>query len=161
MKWFVLVKNADRMMTAAAARDDGLELKFADGASGLIPFADIPEIGDASNLEEIELPNPYVITLKNRAGEKTEIPWDFTRHYCDQWYRQRADRVAAAGLRSLGERVRSAREAVGMTQQALASAAGIGRVTLVRIEKGEQSPRYETLMALGKALGRPFGELVG
>ena len=34
----------------------------------------------------------------------------------------------------------------------LASAAGIGRVTLVRLEGGEQSPRYETLMAIARAL---------
>ena len=47
-----------------------------------------------------------------------------------------------------------------MTQEQLATAAGIGRVTLVRIENGERSPRYETLVALGGALGRPVGELL-
>jgi transcriptional regulator with XRE-family HTH domain len=40
-------------------------------------------------------------------------------------------------------------------------AAGIGRVTLVRLDRGEQSPRYETLVALARVLGRPVGEMAG
>ena len=157
----VLVKNANRMMTAATPQAEGIELTFADGAAGVIPFADISEIGDVADLQSIELPNPYEIVLRNRAGEVAEIPWDFARHYCDPQYRRRVEAVAAAGARSLGQRIREAREAAGMTQQALASAAGIGRVTLVRIERGEQSPRYETLTALATALNRSFAELVG
>ena len=42
-----------------------------------------------------------------------------------------------------------------MTQQQLANAAGIGRVTLVRIENGSHSPRFHTLDALARALNRP------
>ena len=38
----VLVKNADRMMTIANLLGDGVELGFADGRRGLVPFADIP-----------------------------------------------------------------------------------------------------------------------
>ena len=47
-----------------------------------------------------------------------------------------------------------------MTQQQLASKAGIGRVTLVRIENGEQLPRFETLAALADALQRPAADLL-
>jgi len=155
----VLVANADRMMTAASPRKDGIELTFADGAAGVIPFADISEIGDVSNLKSIELPNPYTVVLTNMAGEEAEIPWDFARHYCDQSYRSPVEAVGAEGRLSIGARIRSLREESGSTQQALASRAGIGRVTLVRIEKGDQSPRYETLVALAAALGRPFAEL--
>ncbi|MCH8348642.1 MAG: helix-turn-helix transcriptional regulator [Chloroflexi bacterium] len=39
-------------------------------------------------------------------------------------------------------------------------AADIGRVTLVRIEHGDQSPRYDTLVSLAQALGRPIQEVV-
>jgi len=52
------------------------------------------------------------------------------------------------------------RKAAGITQGGLASAAGIGRVTLVRLERGEQSPRYETLVAIAGALGRPLVEVL-
>ncbi|MDO8616962.1 MAG: helix-turn-helix transcriptional regulator [Dehalococcoidia bacterium] len=156
----VLVQNADRMMTAASPRNRGIHLTFADGCSGVIPFGDLPEIGDRSNLESIEIPNPYEIVLKNTQGETVEIPWDFARHYCDPSYRPRVEALAATGRQSIGDRIRRLREAAAMTQGELASRAGIGRVTLVRIENGAQSPRYETLVALSQALARPLPELL-
>ena len=42
----------------------------------------------------------------------------------------------------------------------LARAADIGRVTLVRLEKGEQTPRFKTLDAIAKALGIRAPELL-
>ena len=156
----VLVRNADRMMTSANPKKDGIHLTFADGCRGIIPFADLPEIEDLSNLESIELPSPYAVMLRNRQGDTVEIPWDFARHYCEPSYRPRVQTVAAAGRQSIGSRIRRLREAAGMTQEEMSSRAGIGRVTLVRIENGEQSPRYETLIALSGALGRPLAELL-
>ena len=47
-----------------------------------------------------------------------------------------------------------------MTQQALASAADIGRVTLVRIESGEQTPKYQTLSAIAQVLKKTIGEIL-
>ncbi|MDP2662133.1 MAG: hypothetical protein Q8R28_15515 [Dehalococcoidia bacterium] len=43
-------------------------------------------------------------------------------------------------------------------QEGLTTAAGTGRVTLVRTENGEQLPRYGTLVALAGALGRAVGD---
>ena len=40
----VLARNANRMMTVASLLEDGIELGFADGAKGLIPYSDLPEI---------------------------------------------------------------------------------------------------------------------
>ena len=64
------------------------------------------------------------------------------------------------GRQTLGARIRGCRESAGMTQEALANAADIGRVTLVRVEKGEQSPRFKTLDAIASALGRRVSELL-
>ena len=154
----VLVKNANRMMTAAVPKRNGIHLTFADGRSGLVPFADLPEVGDQSNLESIELPNPYAVMLTNRQGGTVEVPWDLARHYCDPSYRPRVETVAAAGRQAIGSRIRGLREVAGMTQVELSSRSGIGRVTLVRIENGEQSPRYETLIALSRSLGLPLAD---
>jgi DNA-binding XRE family transcriptional regulator len=156
----VLVKNADRMMTSASLLHEGIEVVFADGRRGLIPFSAIPEVGDLANMTAIDIPNPYEIILHCIEGEAVELPWDFVRHYCDDSYRPRVESISAMGRQALGERVRQSRLAAGMTQDRLARAAGIGRVTLVRIEQGEQSPRYETLTALASALGRSVSELV-
>ena len=156
----ILVKNANRMMTSANALKEGIELVFADGRRGLIPFAHIPGIRELSSLAQIELPNPYEIVLRNSKGETVELPWDFARHYSDASYRPKVEAVALAGRKAIGARIRKLRESAGLTQETLAHAANIGRVTLVRIEIGAQSPRIETLVSLARALGRPTQELL-
>ena len=55
----VLVKNADRMMTSADPRKEGIEITFADGRRGLVPFADVPEVGKFENLTSVELPKRF------------------------------------------------------------------------------------------------------
>ena len=149
----VLVKNANRMMTTASLLDDGIELSFADGLKGLIPYAEVPEVQARDGISGLELPNPYEMVLQTAGGESVEIPWDFARHYCDATYRPTIEAIAAFGRQTIGERVRRYRESAGLTQEALARAADIGRVTLVRLEKGEQSPRFKTLKAVADALG--------
>ena len=156
----VLVKNANRMMTTASLLDDGVELSFADGHKGLIPYGEIPEVGNREGISGLELPNPYEMVLQTAKGESVEIPWDFARHYCDATYRPTIEAIAALGRQTVGERVRRYRESVGLTQDALARAAEIGRVTLVRLEKGEQSPRFKTLKAVADALGMEAPDLL-
>ena len=156
----VLVKNANRMMTVASLLENGIELSFADGSKGLIPYADVPEIKERSGVSSLELPNPYEMVLGTARGEQVEIPWDFARHYCDASYRPTIEAIAMRGRQTLGERIRHLRESAGLTQEALAREAHIGRVTLVRLEKGEQSPRFKTLDAIAKALGKRVPELL-
>src|SRR5437870_11962555 len=91
----VLVANADRMMTAAAAGKDGIHLTFADGCSGVIPFKDLPEVKTGSNLRSLELPNPYELVVTDERGVSHEIPWDFELQYCDRLY---CPHVAAVGM---------------------------------------------------------------
>ena len=122
----VLVKNANRMMTVASLLEDGIELSFADGAKGLIPYSDLPEIGELATLSTLELPNPYEMVLKTAQGATVEIPWDFARHYCDACYRPAAEAVAMRGRHTLGQRVRRLRNAAGLSQVAVAGAAGEG-----------------------------------
>lgn len=154
------VKNAERMMTYVTSTSKGIEVSFADGCSGLIPFGDLPEVGGLGNLAEIELPNPYRILLRTTPGETVELPWDFARHYCDASYRPRVEAVGARGAQAIATRIRQMREDAGMTQVQLATSASIARVTLVRIENGQQSPRYETLVAVAAALRRPMADVV-
>ncbi|MBI4306811.1 MAG: helix-turn-helix transcriptional regulator [Chloroflexi bacterium] len=156
----VLVTNADRMMTTAALSKDGIGITFADSCRGSIPFADLPEIKDRSHVKAIELPNPYQVAVRTIDGDVLEIPWDFARHYCDPSYRARVEKVAKRGREALGRRARQIRIASGLTQEQVASVAGIGRVTLARIESGDQSPRLETLVSLAKALARPVQDLM-
>ncbi len=156
----VRLRNADQMMTRAEAKADGIHLVFADGRTGVVPFADIDELKEQNKLVGLDLPNPYTLVLHLSGGESTEIPWDFARDYCDPSYRPRMEAIAAEGRRVMGHRIRSLRADAGLTQEELSGRAGIGRVTLVRLEHGEQSPRYETLMALASALNVPVQRLL-
>jgi transcriptional regulator with XRE-family HTH domain len=56
--------------------------------------------------------------------------------------------------------VRGLRVSSGRSLSELASAAGIGKSTLHAIEAGEANPGIETLWALARALGVPFGALL-
>ena len=155
-----LVKNAERMMASASVLDEGIELTFVDGCSGLIPFGDLPEVAEGGGLKELELPTPYEMILITVGGDRSEVPWDFARHYCDPTYRPRIEAQARQARESLGGRIRERREAAGLTQAELSSRAGIGRVTLTRVEKGEHSPRTETLTAIARVLRVEVEDLI-
>lgn len=156
----VHVQSADRMMTFARGTENGIELTFADGCQGVIPFAEIPELGSLANLANIDLPNPYEVVLIHQDGRRVELPWDFARAFCDPSYQPRIQDVAADGRASIGRRIRRLREATHATQENLAASAGIGRVTLVRVERGDQSPTFDTLAAIARALGKPLSDLL-
>ena len=110
----VLVKNANRMMTTASLLDDGIELSFADGFRGLIPYADVPEVKVRAGISGLELPDPYEMVLQTAEGERVEVSWDFARHYCDASYRPTVEAMAAMGRQALGGRVRRFRGAAGL-----------------------------------------------
>jgi transcriptional regulator with XRE-family HTH domain len=62
-------------------------------------------------------------------------------------------KTAAKALRELGARVRSRRKQLGLSAIATAEAAGMSRVTLHRIEKGEPSVAMGAYMSALDALG--------
>lgn len=61
--------------------------------------------------------------------------------------------------RAVGERVRAAREHAGLTQEQLHLAARIDRVTLQRVEAG-QDTKVSTLLRIAGALDVPLADLV-
>ena len=152
-------QNADQLLNSARVLSHGIDITFADGRSGVIPFDDIKGI-DQERLAGIELPSQHELILRATNGESVDIPWDFARHYCDPAYREQSEAAASRGRNRMGDRVRALRKQAGMTQQQLADDAGIGRVTLVRIENGSYSPRFRTLDALAHALNRPLAHLL-
>ncbi len=76
------MKNADQLMTSVRALSTGVEVTFADGGSGVIPFSDARGM-EGKRLAGLELPSPQELILRTATGEAVDIPWDFARHYCD------------------------------------------------------------------------------
>lgn len=56
-------------------------------------------------------------------------------------------------------RMRQAREAVGLSQQALADAVGATRQTIGLIEAGRYNPSLKLCLAICKALGKTLDDL--
>ena len=139
---------------------EGIKVSFADGCEGNVPFEVIPGVKNNLDLINIELPNPFEIIVNKSDGSNIELPWDFLRRYCDSTYGEKVEKIAIESMKSLGKRIRTIREKSKLTQSELASVAGIGRITEVRIEAGEQSPRYATLKSIADALKCQFTDLI-
>jgi Zn-dependent peptidase ImmA (M78 family)/transcriptional regulator with XRE-family HTH domain len=71
-----------------------------------------------------------------------------------------SDLLNSLDHRQLGERLKDARKARGLTQEAVASKLGILRTTLVAIEKGERRVTPGELIEMAKMFGRPVSEFV-
>jgi transcriptional regulator with XRE-family HTH domain len=61
---------------------------------------------------------------------------------------------------TLGRNIRSARQAAGLSQQALADAAGISRSFLSEIETGDKIPGTDVFQALAVALRRDLKKIL-
>ncbi|WP_328721715.1 helix-turn-helix domain-containing protein [Streptomyces sp. NBC_00247] len=65
-----------------------------------------------------------------------------------------------ARRRVIGDRIRAARTSRGLTQEALAEAAGVDRKTISRIEQAVHSPLLDHLLVIAHALDAPLATLV-
>jgi len=155
----VLVKNAERIIARARLVGGALEVHFADGAHGILP-PDVVQGWHRGPPTGLAIPSPYEAVLRFGRSTTETFPWDYLRGCCDPGYERRVRASADKGRRVLGQRIRELRRARAATQADLAAAAGIGRVTLARIEAGVQSPNLATLEALARALQVEFAELV-
>lgn len=70
-----------------------------------------------------------------------------------------AERSATA--REFGRRVARARQALGLSQGALATATGLSQAGLSHIEAGRRTPSIETARVIAKAVGGSVGGLMG
>ncbi len=64
-------------------------------------------------------------------------------------------------LASVGERLRVARERVGLTLDQTAERSGLSKAHLSRLESAERQPSIAALLALSDALGTPVSALLG
>ena len=71
------------------------------------------------------------------------------------------DTIARRARESIGARIRRRRKQLGLTQVALAEAAGVNQGFLSEIERGRANPRRRTIDALAVALNLPQGVLIG
>ncbi|MFN8017466.1 MAG: helix-turn-helix transcriptional regulator [Acidimicrobiales bacterium] len=66
---------------------------------------------------------------------------------------KRADPVADADLIALGDRLRTLRQAAGLTQEQVAEAAGLHWTYVSQIERGTRNLGYRNIVRLAEAVG--------
>jgi len=66
----------------------------------------------------------------------------------------------AAWRRDFGERVRTLRQPLGLSQEGLAERAGLHRTYVGSIERGERNVSLENIHVLAEALGVSAGDLL-
>lgn len=126
---------------------------FADMCCKPIPLAAVPA-PKPLNWATLESINPFLLRVAFEDGSGFyEIPTNEIRALVDNdLVLQETVHVSEHGER-VRQRLRTIREQKGLTQDQLASAAGLGRVTLNRIENGVQTAKLETLEKLAGGLG--------
>ena len=62
---------------------------------------------------------------------------------------------------TLGERIRAARQAAGLSQEKLAERLGLTRPAVTKWESGQSAPSTENLLRLAEVLGVPVTALLG
>jgi len=137
--------------------DEGVNVIFEDGMSGVIKF-DIFSI--PSPIIEVNLESPYCAVFLREDGKETKIPWDFLRRELDSDFCNSEKEDALAARRRLGRRISEIRNAKNLTQEKLATRAGLNRTTISRIETGKHPTSFDTLYDISAALDISLPELV-
>jgi transcriptional regulator with XRE-family HTH domain len=60
----------------------------------------------------------------------------------------------------LGQAIEQQRKERALSAEALGALAGLGLGTVIRVERGEQSPTLDTILAVAHALGKSGAELL-
>lgn len=139
-------------VTWARLSPAGLDVRFADGVLWRMSLDELASRigGVPAGLALDEKLETVVVQRVDRR--RIPLPWDGLRALADATYREQMALAEQHGNRVAGARIRKWRTAAGLTQAELAIAAGLSRITVSRLENGQQSPNFATGQALARAL---------
>jgi len=99
------------------------------------------------------------LLIPTSEGDLEEIPGDVLRMMTNANYRAYVVRLASRWAGNIGRHLAALRKARGLTQQAVADAAGLGRVSLTKVETGKVEPSFATVVKLLAAMGARLQDL--
>jgi len=141
--------------------EDRFIVTFDSGKEYSFPRSSL-EVDDGSGVASVQVERKrFFFRVTQASGSRYEVPWDRVLHEAEPsyaWFRGRTARAKTA--RNVGATIRRLREAKGLTQDRLATAVGMIRNNISRIEAAKHRPTLETLEKLAKALKVSVAELV-
>jgi DNA-binding XRE family transcriptional regulator len=139
--------------------EDRFIVTFDSGKEYSFPRSSV-EVDDGSELVNIQVDRErFFFRVRQASGNRYEIPWDRVLHEAEPSYRYFRGRRTGTS-HEVGSTIRKLREARGLTQEQLASAVGMMRSNISRIEAAKHRPTLETLERIAKALKVPVADLI-
>jgi DNA-binding XRE family transcriptional regulator len=121
--------------------DDRFSVTFDSGKEYSFPRSSL-EVDDGSEVVKIEVDRRrFFFRVRQASGNRYEIPWDRVLHEAEPSYRYfHGRRGRTRTNHEVGATIRKLREAKGITQDELATAVGMMRNNISRIEAAKHRP---------------------
>ncbi len=135
---------------------------FEDDLEGEISIneLDLPAPLKEIDQEHLKSTKGLEVRFIYETGSSEVFPSDYFRYKLDDNYQKKTRSNQEQELKKLGRKIKELRKARDLSQQELARRAGIGRVTLSRLENGKQSPRFQTVTAIAGTLDITLQKLI-
>ena len=141
--------------------EDRFVVTFESGKEYSFPRSSL-EVDDGSDLLNVQVDRGrFFFRVTQASGNHYEVPWDRVLHEAEPsypYFRGRTNRTQTA--HQVGAKIRKLRAARGVTQTELATAVGMMRSNISRIEAAKHRPTLETLERIAKALKVSVAELL-
>jgi DNA-binding XRE family transcriptional regulator len=142
-------------------RENHFVVTFDSGKEYSFPRS-VLDIDDGSEVVSVRVDRKrFFFHVTQITGNCYEVPWDQVLHEAEPsyaYFRGRAPRTKKAP--NIGATIRKMREEKGVTQEALARAAGMIRANLSRIEASKHRPTLETIERIATALKVSIADLI-
>jgi len=146
-----------------SATTSQLWVQFGDGVSG---FVDWKLLGLENQANSLLFETATIgdggesIEIARRDGGLFEIDAESIKAILDEKLAASLTAQAKKSDRTVGEHIRSAREAAGLKQQELGEKTGIDQAIISKLERGSHQPRVDTLERIATGLGLSLSELL-
>lgn len=160
---YMAAQELERKMRDArySVAEDCFIVTFESGKEYSFPRSSL-EVDDGTAVVSIHVERRrFYFRVTQASGNRYEVPWDRVYHEAEPAYGHfRGNMARRMTTHNLGATIRKLREAKGLTQDQLATAVGMMRSNISRIEAAKHRPTLETLEKIAKALRVSVADLV-
>jgi len=160
---YLSAQELERKMRDArySVAEDCFIVTFESGKEYSFPRSSL-EVDDGTAVVSVHVERRrFYFRVTQASGNRYEVPWDRVYHEAEPAYGHFRGKMGRRMTpHNLGATIRKLRGAKGLTQDQLATAVGMMRSNISRIEAAKHRPTLETLEKIAKALRVSVADLV-